>query len=767
MNNLIECPICGQMIPQNQIEQHANLCLDAMNEGRSPPIVILTDEINSLNNDSSELPISSSHSTYSSSNLNSPDGSQRRENPKELNNTNQNYNNLADLLNSITTTDNIETKEIPEEIENNKRNSQNNSNELISSPPIEEHIVNIQKPVDVTININELSSTGIYQMIQKKHFNTSCKDFKEDNQKNFKEQQKLIELPIELENPVDPLIYMANQQQKTKKDIHSEDIPIGWELKGNIYKEIMENDNRYFDTILYFPNEPGKYIRAHSFILAARSPLFQIELEGMTRIEGMFLYEVKQYKYDDFLYFIKVLYGVSPRITVTNDNKQLKDIDGMYSPSSENIINDILNLQNSKFFDGYFIITKEGNEVERIGFSRILFYLFSDYFKELFDKKQINYINDGIKRNLSSISSLGLDVAQITPTGDFQPFIFKIKGDNEEICYIHQAITEFIKCIYLNKNYSLEEDKIDEITIQRVIPILLHFGSLFKQNLLVFNCERILGHNLIIKPTNCNALFYSMRASSDRFKQFLINGLLETLPGFTQIDVIEQWRKEIVDMIYELTKELTGYVFIKEENDKLPLETTCINLRDIQKLASIAMVSFVNQNSDKSLLISQLCSNKFSILTNRKDVIEFLCYKGFRDILPVLMACFVGSMKKIKVQELLKVIVHDIIVTLCHSFSTLSTLRGYIPITEKFFDIVNTTLQSSFQNYEICCVCGDQLGFFSKKCELCQINMCKKCMVKGMFINFKTNNLVQKNICYRCHRIWQFLSSETYYQINK
>ncbi|EDR23660.1 hypothetical protein EDI_237470 [Entamoeba dispar SAW760] len=762
MNNLIECPICGQMVPQNQIEEHANLCLDAMNEGRTPPIVILPDEIDRNRN-------------------------QRRENSNNLNSssstTNQKYNNLDDLLNSITRKENNETKDIPEEIENNK----SNLNEVIASPPIEEHIVSIQKPIDVIIDINELSSTGIYQMIQTKHFNNnSNKGFKGEIQMKFKEQQKLIELPIELNNPVDPLIYMANQSQKSKKDIHSEDIPIGWGLKENVYKEIMDKDKRYFDTIIYFPNEPGKYIRAHSFILASRSPLFQIELERITKIEGIFLYEIKQYKYDNFLCFINVLYGAVPRINLTNSNEELKDIDGMYSPSSKNIINDILNLQNSNFFDGYFIITKEGNEIERIGFNRILFYLFSDYFKELFDKKQINYINDGIKRNLSSISSLGLDITQITPTGDYQPFIFKIKGDNEEICYIHQAITEFIKYIYLNGYYSLEEDKIDEITTQRVIPILLHFGSLFKQNSLVVICEKILGHNLIINPINCNTLFYSMRSSSDRFKQFLINGLLETLIGFTQIDIIEQWRKEIIDMIYELTKDLTGYTFVNKENGELPLEPTCINIRDIPKLASVAMVSFINQNSDKSLLISQLCINKFSTLIHRKDIIEFLCYKGFRDILPILITCFIGSMKKTKVQESLKIIVNDIIVIICHSFSILSTIRGYIPITEEFMNIINTTLQSCclffilffyylnkylltslVQNYEICCICGDQLGFFSKKCELCQVNICKKCMVKGMIINFKTKNLIQKNICYRCHRIWQFLSSEEYYQINK
>ncbi|EDR24402.1 hypothetical protein EDI_298930, partial [Entamoeba dispar SAW760] len=252
MNNLIECPICGQMVPQNQIEEHANLCLDAMNEGRTPPIVILPDEIDRNRN-------------------------QRRENSNNLNSssstTNQKYNNLDDLLNSITRKENNETKDIPEEIENNK----SNLNEVIASPPIEEHIVSIQKPIDVIIDINELSSTGIYQMIQTKHFtNNSNKGFKGEIQMKFKEQQKLIELPIELNNPVDPLIYMANQSQKSKKDIHSEDIPIGWGLKENVYKEIMDKDKRYFDTIIYFPNEPGKYIRAHSFILASRSPLFQI-----------------------------------------------------------------------------------------------------------------------------------------------------------------------------------------------------------------------------------------------------------------------------------------------------------------------------------------------------------------------------------------------------------------------------------------------------------------------------------------------------------
>ncbi|KAL7714453.1 BTB domain-containing protein [Entamoeba marina] len=673
------CPICGRSFPPDFINEHVNMCLDNQN---------IDLDIGNTQNTTNDTPNARRTSRRASSlhiNTNSNDN-------------NNDFTLFGDIFsnqnNDIPTPPDLNTFEPPVPPEPQK----------IQSPPIQDYLINTEVEESYDEHLKALDPDHLLHIIQEQlTTGPVAKDVSKPVED--KKQYPIIELPVVLKKPVDPLVYLSDNTP-AKNENTTNDIPITRHCADtfSLFKEIYEKDEYFFDVVISFKNKENSQpniIKAHSFVLASRSPLFYVELKEMKRIEGVYFYEVENYSYKDFEMFIRVLYSIEP-VEKMESTATLSAIASTYSITKGDIMNDIINLQQESFFGGFFCITKNEEEVERLGFSKLLFYLCSDYFFTLFQKNKNTQ-----SRDVTLFPDLGIPKEKYTPKSDTTPFFFKIKGDNEEVGFIKTAVLEFIQFIYKQWKYSLDVSFWNEVSCQKVLPILLHFSYIFKEPTLSVICERLLGQNLIITPKNSNALFLSMNISSDRFKYYLVTNLLDSLKEYSDFNVIREWKKEIVEIIYNITQNLTGYDVVKQITAttggvEYPLQINCLSINDIQQISCIALISFLNTTSEQSEIVRECCIRKFNTLLSRSDVINFLIVKGLRELLPILLACVGGTSFDSPISKQLNDIMNSLLITICHSYSTLSPLRGFIPLTDNLINYVNRLLESSFTTTKSC-----------------------------------------------------------------
>ncbi|ELP87864.1 hypothetical protein EIN_274310 [Entamoeba invadens IP1] len=727
----MECPICGAIFPINEIEDHVNRCLDD-NEARS-----------FTNPAPAAAPLPTPKASVP------PMQTVTKKKDKSTKDTSDQIDLLDHFLTSST--------EFP------------GVSEIQTQPiVVEDHAVTLGQKVDFLIDFNELQFTDLYNAYQKTSFS---KDFVCPHSKiRMSEMFTQCHIGSSLINVTNALQPSRTSLPTQKEQKYSVDITIPIGIGHNVFPLLVGMELRYFDVVIYFPKEGNLVIFAHSFILAARSPLFQVELNEMERIEGVFFYGVTEYSYTSFFALINYMYkGITKQAFLD----QAAELEAVYSPSNNPIIEDILALKNPHFYDGFFSVTKNNVEVKRIGFSRLLFFMFSEYFNELFERKQREYSNTGRLRRYSElphrvgqsvfdtiISTLKMDNKSL-PTGDPEPFVFVIKGDNEEVDVVEQAIYEIVSFIYHNgvgKPYVLDESKMDDMTKQRVVPIVLHFSYLFKETVLSIECEKVLKKNLLVNTMNCNGLFLSMRNASWKFKRFLVEKLAEGVLGCQHLENIVRWTDDVVDCFYEI---LFTYGLLCEEG---PSET---NLRKMETYGVLGVVSFCRESHKQSDKVSEFCLAYFERVMQRRDIIEFLGVNGYEGIRPLICACSVGGTRSRKYQERSVGILRRVLSDVVKEYSNLALSRGNTYVTEALFRMVTDTLNSDMQVTKMCNVCYDNLGLLSKRCEMCGQRMCKKCCLKGFVLNFNNNQRTLKTLCYRCHRIWCFLSSVDYYQISK
>ncbi|KAL7715268.1 BTB domain-containing protein [Entamoeba marina] len=690
----IDCPICGRSFPRELITDHVNLCLDnqasveevrpSATENQNSLILSTSSDLsqlrNFLNEDVVSVPTPPPLPNTTIKKQKKFKEQKRLSHCLSLANSTQNFGTSKDSLSPPIDVDNLIDIQVPSHV---------------PSPPIEEYIIN--SSIDDTDD-NKLNDLDFNHLMNITKSCISTKAYQNDIviKNDFKKQYPIIELPIDFgrnSSKNDGNSVVVSQQNTNENNVslqrHFPDIK-------SLFEEIYEKDEFFFDVVISFKNNEDSQpniIKAHSFVLASRSPLFYVELKEMKRVEGVYFYEVENYSYKDFEMFIRALYSIEP-VEKMNTTKELREIISTYSITKGDIMNSIINLQQEVFFDGFFCITKNEEEVERLGFSKLLFYLRSDYFFTLFQK-----INTQ-SRDVTLFPDLGIPKEKYTPKSDTTPFIFKIKGDNEKMGFIKTAIQEFIQFIYKQWKYSLDVSSWNEVSSQKVLPILLHFSYIFKEPTLSVICERLLGQNLIITPKNSNALFLSMNMSSDRFKYYLVTNLLDSMKEYSDFNVIREWKKEIVEIIYNITQNLTGYDVVKQITASTggvehPLHINCLSINDIQQISRVALISFLNTTSEQSEIVRECCIRKFHNLLSRSDVINYLIIKGLRELLPILLACVGGTSFDSPISKQLNDIMNSLLITICNSYSTLSPLRGFIPLTDNLINNVNRLIESS------------------------------------------------------------------------
>ncbi|ELP85958.1 hypothetical protein EIN_135820 [Entamoeba invadens IP1] len=720
---MVPCPICGELFPVTQIEQHANFCIDSIVFGRRVP----------SNPQQFHVPPPQHPPPFPNA-------------PKK------------------------EEKEMKESKEVNRREKKTEHTEMKDEPEMKD-IPQLPPPPMDKIEPNELEESGVtvekdenlFEII----FNVMNNKEHADNEKSEEVDVAQTENFTKLKKAVDPLVFMATKQAKHNTESRSKDIEMEWSGESNVFPLLLVKDKRYFDTIIYFPQEEEKVITAHSFVLAARSPLFQVELGEMEKRQGVYYYEVGGYTYEEFTVLIQFMYD-SVEHSELEKSPRLKQLDSIYSPSTNTFIQDILLLHNKKFFDGFFEFS-DGYSVEKVGFNRVLLYLFSRYFEKLLEKEQNEFLMKKVSTtDTENTQERGKGMQEIMPTSDPTPCVVEVKLEKGEMSAACQGIGEFIKYIYLNGTYRLDENCVDENMNQKVIPMLLYFSYVFDEEELSVECERVLCQNLLINAMNCNLVFSYVKKCSEQFKKYLVNSLVESMYSSPfQYDAVSIWKAEIVNLVFDSVKDIIQYDKVKRgihSIEEVPTNVTEIFLRDINKVGIIGSIAFVNKTSELCEPVSLVCLAIFYDIVTRSEVDQMLRVEGYHALLPIITACWIGTNYQSNVQKHLNDLIDIILNHLSKNFLALATTRNHSQTAQGFFEKVSMHLQRNVQAKPTCNVCNEKLGFFTKWCELCGAQICKKCSLVGEIYDTRSKSFVRRTVCYRCHRIWTFLSSEEFYR---
>lgn len=615
--DLIECPVCRELFPQDEIERHVNVCLDSQLATASPPMTAGTPA--AVVCDKVPPPI-------------------------------------------------IQTKD-PQKDQHSLQEDNHPKHEKNTTEG--QHVIKATYAQINDLDLKDWNTLSIAELTEytKKNGSTSLKSVNSKRGKYYCQRGMESE---QFDSPPQP------------KPTQTSDIP-------SPLLRILDDD-RYFDVLFYFPLEENKVIRAHSFILSIRSPLFLLELKDMQRVDGIFLYQVTDFSYLLFKTLIEVIYGVTPLSTLTKIPMG-PELQSLYSASKQAMEQDIIGLSDLSCCDVHFIVDSDNSTVSHVGFSRILLYNISDYFKSLMDEKYNEYLASGKTRDKSQFS-VPFDISQYLPPSDPGPLVITLHVATGGERRMTDGLKVLLHNLYLQGSYEGSTE---------MAPTLLYLSDMFNFKRSSTEYESIICQKLVVTLDRWNDLHSSIR--NDRVLIHITPSVLNHVRVTNKYDTITSWKKTSVIAIFRHTPiSCLGALEKDNSEDQLlgltdfPDALVTTSFKDIPTLTALACIAFVRSDIPLCVVLSRLYLKKIGRILQRKDLIEIMAVHGFVYYRDIIHCCVAGIEMGSTFASELKKYLSELVGELSYSYNILSETRGYLCNT----DVLDGAVHQCFDRNCLC-----------------------------------------------------------------